>query len=274
MNESALELNVRDDVVLANASDAGCVRAANEDYYLFIEPQDEAEFRRRGRLVLVADGMGGYKGGRIASRLAADTIRDVFLGSPEEDPITVLTEAFQQAHQAIRQAAELDPEVGSMGTTCTAIILRDGKLSLGHLGDSRLYLIRDGKAARLSRDHTVVNELIETGRITAEEALNHEKKHVLSAALGVGQFLAAEFFQDPVSLEPGDILLLCTDGLHGLVTDDELASTTEDQSLAEACAELVAWAKVRGGPDNITLQMIRIESLGSWSLSRTQPSRD
>ena len=260
MSDSAMILNIRPDVALANASDVGCVRATNDDYYLFIEPQEEVEFQHRGRLILVADGMGGYKGGRVASRLAADTIRDVFLRSVDEDPVAVLTEGFQQAHQAIRQAAEIDPEVGSMGTTCTAIILRDRKLTLGHIGDSRLYLLRDAKATRLSRDHTAVNDMIEAGLITAEEAVNHEKKHVLSAALGVGESSAAEFFHDPVVLKEGDILLLCTDGLHGLVTDDELASTTVDQSLEDACAELIAWAKVRGGPDNITLQMIRMDT--------------
>jgi len=252
-------MSVRSDVLLANASDTGCVRSVNEDYYLFIEPQDDAEFLQRGRLVLVADGMGGYKGGRVASRLAANTIRDVFLSSSEGDPKAVLMEGFLHAHQAIQEQAKSDPELEKMGTTCTAIILRGMQITLGHIGDSRLYLIRDGSATRLSRDHTVVNSMIESGLITREEALTHESKHILSAALGVGQALEADFIQDLTALTPGDILLLCSDGLHGLIADDELATATIGQSLSEACAELVAWAKVRGGPDNITLQMVRIE---------------
>jgi serine/threonine protein phosphatase PrpC len=260
MSDTALLLNGRTDVLFANASDTGCVRAVNEDYYLFIEPPDDAEFQQRGRLVVVADGMGGHKGGRIASRLAADTIRDVFLTAADTDPLAVLQEGFHRAHQAIRQIAVNDPELDGMGTTCTAIILRGLSLALGHIGDSRLYLIRGGSTTQLSRDHTVVNGMVESGLITPEEAEHHERKHVLSAAMGVSPDLKADFVQDPATLTPGDTLLLCSDGLHGLISDEEIAAATIDQPLSEACAELLAWAKVRGGPDNITLQMIRIEA--------------
>src|SRR5579863_2683017 len=258
MSNSLLLMTIRPDIELANASDVGCVRSVNEDYYLFIEPQNDEEFAKRGRLVLVADGMGGCEGGRLASRLAGDAIRDVFLSAVEDDPMLVLKEGFRKAHDAIQTRASADGELGNMGTTCTAVIVRRQQLTYGHIGDSRLYLIREGRAERLSRDHTVVGRMVADALITEEEALTHEKRHVLSAALGVGPVSEAEFFKRPGTLGVGDILLLCSDGLHGLVTDGELASVATDQSIEDACAELLAWARVRGGPDNITLQMVRI----------------
>jgi serine/threonine protein phosphatase PrpC len=258
MSESVLVLAIRPDIELANVSDVGCVREANEDYYVFIEPQDPIEFERRGRLVLVADGMGGCEGGRIASRIAGDTIRDVFSSSEEDDPLVVLKEGFRVAHERIQARATEDGVSGNMGTTCTAIILKRLAVTVGHIGDSRLYLIRNGQTEQLSHDHTLVNQLLADDLITKEEALTHEKKHVLSAALGVGSWDEASFFNLENDLQVCDILLLCSDGLHGLVSGEEMASVTADQSLEEACAELLAWARVRGGPDNITLQMIRI----------------
>jgi PPM family protein phosphatase len=254
---------IRNDVELANATDVGCERTVNEDYYIFVEPQDDADFARRGRLVLVADGVGGHVGGWIASRLAAQTIRDVFLSSESDNPRDVLIEGYLQAHREIQEYARVQPDLAGMATTCTSGVLRGGQLTLGHIGDSRLYLIRSGRATQISRDHTVVNDLLRDGSITAEEALTHERKHVLSAALGVGLTLAADFPEEPLSLEGGDILVFCSDGVHGLVNDEELASVTADQPLADACKELVAWARVRGGPDNITVQLIRISATGS-----------
>jgi serine/threonine protein phosphatase PrpC len=251
-------MTIRTDVELANATDIGCERSVNEDYYVFIEPRDEADFARRGRLVLVADGVGGHKGGEIASRLAAHTIRDVFLSSTAQNPRETLIEGFLQAHRRIQEHAASSPDLDGMATTCTSAILRDGQLTVGHIGDSRLYLIRDGRAQQISRDHTVVNELLREGVITPEQALTHENLHVLTTALGVGHTLGADFPEEPLALQPEDILLFCSDGLHGLLNDDELVSVTVDQPLTEACAELIAWAKVRGGPDNITIQLVRI----------------
>src|ERR1700674_359821 len=127
-------MTIRTDVELANATDVGCLREVNEDYYVFIEPEDDADFAQRGRLVLVADGVGGHIGGRIASRLAAHTIRDVFLSSPAQNPREVLIEGFLQAHRAIQERSTASADLDGMATTCTSAILRDGKLTLGHIG--------------------------------------------------------------------------------------------------------------------------------------------
>jgi protein phosphatase len=127
------------------------------------------------------------------------------------------------------------------------------------VGDSRIYLIRDGAAMALTEDHSLVARMVRDGLLTPEEAEHHEQRNVLTAALGVDSAsIAGDFPSEPLQLLPGDIILLCTDGLHGIVSDREMALATTEQSLTEACRELVGLAKVRGGPDNITVQLLGI----------------
>jgi serine/threonine protein phosphatase PrpC len=255
---------IRPDVELANMSDVGCVRTVNEDYFLYVEPQDDAEFARRGRLLMVADGMGGHKGGQVASGIAVDVVRDGFLQSESDDPRTVLIEAFQQAHHAILDASKSNDELEGMGTTCVAAILKDGRLTYGHIGDSRLYLVRDGHAQQLTDDHTLVNALLQRGVITAEEARTHEQRNVLTAAMGSeSSTIAGDFSEEPLPLEVGDILFLCSDGLHGLVSDEEAEQIIGQQSLRDACRSLIALAKQRGGHDNITVQLLQVRNRAS-----------
>lgn len=257
-------MQIRPDVELANCSDVGCVRTGNEDYFLYIEPEDDEEFARRGRLILVADGMGGRAGGEVASRVAAETIRNIFLGEQASAvaPREVLIAGFQAAHQAILELAAEEPELSGMGTTCCAAILQNGRLYFGHVGDSRIYLIRDGRATALTEDHSVVARMVRDGLITPEEAEHHAQRNVITAALGVDlESVAGDFPLQPLDLIAGDILLLCTDGLHGLVSADEMALTTENQPLTQACQELVGRAKVRGGPDNITVQLLGVRQV-------------
>lgn len=252
-------MQIRSDVELANISDVGCERTGNEDYFLYVEPEDDAEFAQRGRLILVADGMGGCAGGEVASRMAAETIRDVFLGEAESDSRSVLIAGFQAAHQAILNLASEVAELRGMGTTCCAAILKNGRLHYGHVGDSRIYLIRGGKAEALTEDHSLVARMVRDGLLSAEEAEQNSQRNVLTAALGMeSESLTGDFPLQPLQLVAGDIILFCTDGLHGLVNGDEMALTTARQSLTEACKELVGWAKVRGGPDNITVQLLGV----------------
>jgi PPM family protein phosphatase len=255
-------MQIRPDVELANASDVGPVRETNEDYFLYCEPEDEEEFARRGRLILVTDGMGGHQGGATASRLAAEAVRRVFLESDSTEPRQVLIEGFQLAQAVILAEAADDPLVRGMGTTCSAAIVCAGKLYLGHIGDSRVYLLRRGEARQLTEDHSLVAQMAREGLITEEQAKNHEKRNVLTQALGVSSDnLAGDFSTEPLDLEIDDILLLCTDGLHGLVEGFEMALTVAGQSLSEACRELIALAIVRGGADNITLQTLAIRQV-------------
>jgi PPM family protein phosphatase len=256
-------MRIRPDVELANASDLGCVRTGNEDYFLYIEPDDDDEFARRGRLLVVTDGMGGRSGGEVASRLVAETVRDVFLGADHDDPRQLLIEAFSKAHQAVVDLAAEEPELNGMGTTCCAAIFRHGQMYFGHVGDSRIYLIRDGQAEQLTEDHSLVARMVREGVLTPEQAERHEQRNVLTQALGVNsESLAGDFPATPLDLQLGDVVLVCTDGLHGLVDGAQMALILDHQPLADACKELVALAKVRGGPDNITVQMLGIRQVG------------
>ncbi len=253
---------IRPDVELANMSDVGCVRSVNEDYFAYIEPEDEQEFDRRGRLLMIADGMGGHKGGQVASTLAIDVVRNTFLHAESDDACAVLMDSFQQAHRTIVDASHDSTDLDGMGTTCCAAILKHGQLLFGSIGDSRLYLIRDGNVQALTEDHTMVNALMKQGVLSAEEARSHEQRNVLTAALGAeSSNIAGEFASSPIPMLPGDTLLMCTDGLHGLVTDQEMGSVVGTQPLSDACRELIELAKQRGGPDNITVQLLRVRDI-------------
>ncbi|HEV2178248.1 MAG TPA: PP2C family serine/threonine-protein phosphatase [Terriglobia bacterium] len=250
---------IRPGIELANLTDIGCARTENEDYYGYAEPEDDGEFLRRGRLAVVADGMGGYEGGQIASGLAVDVVRDTYLHDSSGDPQDSLAAALANAHAAIQDYAAEHPELRGMGTTCTAVALLDGHLSYGHVGDSRLYRIRSGAITRLTQDQTYVNRLLEQGLITPEEAATHPERNVLTSALGMEGAVPAEFPEAPIAVAPGDTFLICTDGLHGLVSDDEMLSAVTGNTPQEACRQLVEMAKSRGGHDNITLQILRVE---------------
>ena len=232
----------------------------NEDYYCYVEPEEEDQFLRRGRLVVVADGMGGHIGGQIASGLAVDSLRDTFLDeNAPSDPQAVLVAGFTRAQQAILGEATRQPELNGMGTTCTAVIVRDGELTYGHIGDSRLYLFREGWLTQLTEDHTLVNNLVKSGAITAEQAAVHEKRNVLTAALGMrSEQVAADFSNEPLRLQENDAIVLASDGLHGLVSLDEIRNAVSTLSAYECCRTLVGLARQRGGPDNITVQILKI----------------
>ena len=251
-------MNLKPGIDVAGLSDVGCQRENNEDSYLYWEPTDDAEFQRKGRLAIIADGMGGHEGGQEASRMAVETVREIYDQSAGEDPQAALVESFVAAHSRIQEYAEHNPAFHGMGTTCTALVVRGGALYFAHVGDSRLYLVRGASIRRLTRDHSYVGRLVESGLVRAEDAEKHPQRHILTAALGAGREVAVDRGEEGVVLQPGDDLLLCTDGLWSVVTEDELESAVRANTPAEGCAALVTLARQRGGPDNITLQILRI----------------
>lgn len=243
---------------MASLTDVGCQRENNEDSYLYWEPEGEEEFQRKGRLAVIADGMGGHEGGQEASRLAVETVREVYDQAFRDDPQAALVESFFAAHARIQDYAEQHPAFHGMGTTCTAVVLRGRQLYFAHVGDSRLYLVRGAHILRLTRDHSYVGRLVESGIVRAEDAEKHPQRHILTAALGVGIEMVADGAEQGVALQDGDGLLLCTDGLWGVVTEEELETAVSGHAPAECCAALVKLARQRGGPDNITLQVLRV----------------
>lgn len=251
-------LRIRSGVVLANLTDVGCARENNEDYYGYWEPESEEEFRLKGRLAIVADGMGGHNGGEQASRIAVEAVREVYQQSADGDPQQALLAGLQAAHERIRRYAR-DFNLPGMGTTCTAIALTDRFLHYAHVGDSRLYLIRDGVVTRLTRDHCYVTRLVEMGRLSVQDAESHPDRHVLTGALGADGPLEIECPENPLSFAEKDVFVLCTDGFWNLVNDKDLLQVVTTHAPSDACHTLVLMAKERGAPDNVTLQILKIE---------------
>jgi serine/threonine protein phosphatase PrpC len=251
-------MKIRPGVEIAGLTDVGCQRENNEDSYGYWESDDDAVFARLGRLAIVADGMGGHEGGQVASHIAVDTIQQSYSNASDGDPQRILIESLQEAHHRIQHLANQDPELQGMGTTCTACAIVGRRVYYAHVGDSRLYLLRSNTLRVLSRDHSLVARLIETGMIRQEDAESHPQKHVLTAALGVTDDVEPDVPTEPLSLEKSDVLLICTDGLWGQLTEAELKDVLSSQAPSNACESLVRLAKEHGGPDNVTLQIARI----------------
>ena len=251
-------MKVRTGIEVSSQSDIGCVRQNNEDSFGYWEPEDDQQFVRKGRLAIVADGMGGYEGGQEASRLAVETVMAVYRDFGGDDPQAALIEGLQAAHEQIRRYSFAHPELRGMGTTCTAAAIVQEALYYVHVGDTRLYLIRDGQITRVTRDHSYVGRLVEAGMISAEEAEHHPQRNILTAALGTNPDLIMDSPGRPEPLRPEDVLLICSDGLWGQVRDAEILATVENKNAEQAGRELIELARERGGPDNITVQIQRL----------------
>jgi PPM family protein phosphatase len=254
------EMRVRPGIELAMLSDVGCQRENNEDRSFYWEPDDDEQFQRKGRLGIVADGMGGYEGGQEASRIAVEAIANVYAEAGNGEPRSWLLQGFEAAHQRIQQEAEKNPILHGMGTTCTAVVVHSNSLYYAHVGDSRLYLVRNSSIRRLTHDHSYVSRLVENGVIRAEEAEAHPQRHILTAALGAGHSITPECPETPLPLEAADVLVLCTDGLWSQVQEPEVHQLVTKHDPQGACSQLVEIARERGGPDNITVQILRLAS--------------
>lgn len=252
-------MQIRPGIELAALSDLGCQRENNEDRYSYWEPRSDEQFAARGRLISVADGMGGYEGGQEASRIAIEAVEEAYTNGTSNDPQFLLLSGFRLAHEKIQEYANSHPGLQGMGTTCTTIALVGYQLYFAHIGDSRLYLVRDGSISRVTHDHSYVSRLVAHGVISSEEAETHPQRHILTAALGAGAEVEPDTPDTPFALFPEDQLVLCTDGLWSLVHDEEIQKVVTGNSPFEACRELVRMARAVGGPDNITLQVLKVD---------------
>ncbi len=243
-------------------TDKGCVREINEDSGRMVRPADPRLLAEKGTLVVVADGMGGHSAGEVASQMAADVVSRLYYDSPE-GPAAALKAAVEEANRRIHEAAAADESKHGMGTTCTALALRGAEGFAAHVGDSRLYMLRAGKLYQLSEDHSAVNEMVKLGIITKEQARTHEDKNVILRALGTTPEVEVSALE-PFAVREGDRYLLCSDGLHDLVLEDEIASILSETTDIHAAGErLIALAKERGGHDNITVGIIAIMPEGT-----------
>ncbi len=242
---------------VAGTSDPGLKRSRNEDTLLL----DEAN-----GIMIVADGIGGRPAGDLASAEAARTVRE---GLTSEESASGwgerMTEAVKLANRHIWDAALEEPEHAGMGTTVTALAMQGDSEHwvIGHVGDSRAYLFRDGILGRITRDHTVVQALVESGALTLSAAGGHPLRHLIDRAVGTAVEVESDIYDG--SVQAGDIFLLCTDGLAGLMTDEELQEALHGltgDGLDEITAHLVAEAHARGAPDNVTLGFLALDEAG------------
>ena len=222
----------------------GKVRPINEDRYLVPEEGDS--------IVLVADGMGGHKAGEVASETAAQTIRACAVKMHgREISIKTALKWVRQANQIIYRMANEKPECMGMGTTMTFLYFMNKHALLAHVGDSRCYRIRDGRIMQLTKDHSLVAELVRIGEITPEQARNHPYRNIITRALGTDDYVAVDAQDIPV--EENDVYLLCSDGLSNYLEEDELLHAVQTQPSDALCYHLVQIALDRGGRDNITV---------------------
>jgi protein phosphatase len=244
-------------VTFAHLTDVGRVRARNEDFLGAFEPEDPELLRSRGRLFVVADGMGGHTRGDVASRLAVQTLHEAYYDTRRSEPLPeALRASVQIANEAVHRESGVAAGQEPMGTTLTALVVHDHDAFLAHVGDSRAFLIRGRQIRQLTEDHSLVAELVREGVLSPTEAEHHPSAHVVLRALGLAQDVAIEA-QGPLPLRSGDMLVLCTDGLTRQVRPHEIRRMAEGQAPHRACEGLVSLANERGGPDNITVQLIR-----------------
>ena len=257
-----LETQRAPEILAVIQTDPGCVREVNEDASRFISPNDPEVLAKKGVLLIVADGMGGHSAGEVASGMAVDTISRTYFES-EDSPADSLKAAFTEANSRIYEGAKSNEKLEGMGTTCTALVVQDSSALAAHVGDSRLYLIREGEIYLMTEDHSAVMEMVKQGIISMEEARHHEDKNVIIRALGTAPKVDVSFWDNPLAIREHDQFLLCSDGLTDLVGDKEIGKIIVDAADDHsACEELIELAKRRGGHDNITVGILSIKPAG------------
>ncbi|GIV11136.1 MAG: hypothetical protein KatS3mg020_0627 [Fimbriimonadales bacterium] len=242
-------------------SEIGNARENNEDKFDFYEPDEETLLAARGSVYLVCDGMGGHNAGQIASELAAKQFLHAYyhLGGTAQE---AARQAVLLAHQYIAEMASTIPSRYGMGTTLTALILKQDAGILTHVGDSRCYRLRNGAFECISRDQTLVALLMEQGILTPEQAKYHPQRNVIRQAVGVHD--PSEPFEPDIEtfeLQAGDVYLLCSDGLTDMVDDAEMEQILKSERLTRAAWKLVDRALANGGRDNITVMLVQVQAL-------------
>lgn len=239
-------------VSVGAASDTGVVRDENEDAYGHFSPQGESS-----RLFIVADGMGGHVRGHEASTTTVAVMKDAFFGERSGSVLDRLRRSFHRANSRVYVASEASSETDTMGTTATALALAGGRAYIAHVGDSRAYRYRSGKGQQLTYDHTVARELQRRGVLTEQEARTHPRRGVLTRAVGVNPTVEVDLIEIG-ALQSEDHFLLCTDGLDKLPRA-ALREVVLNNPPQPACEQLVHRANERGGQDNATALVVRME---------------
>jgi serine/threonine protein phosphatase PrpC len=254
----------------AGLSSAGPVRSNNEDCLDFWQPDSADQWRTRGAVAILADGVGGQRDGEIASRLACEKARQTFIDAkPGQTPGQLLWQMFTNANMAVYDAGMDRREEGRMLTTLTVSVFRNNEVAIGHVGDCRVYAVQQGRIRRVTSDHSYAGVQLKLGLITVDDAANSPMRSVLTRSIGQDPMIRLDYHTVVVSR--GDKIIQCTDGLWCFVTEKELLDTVSKCAPAEACKRLIELAVKRGGDDNLTIQVIHIESVERLSYYRGVP---
>jgi protein phosphatase len=255
------------EIDFAEFSDVGRVRLGNEDYVGHVVPDTAEQARNHGWLFVVADGVGGHEKGEVASRTAVETLLDGFREAPRAQPLSGLLQSLvRKANTRV-----LDASLNSgMATTLVACALRYDRAVIAHVGDSRCYLIRQKAATLLTRDHTIANEHARLGLMSSDDVAEAETRHILSRSLGSELSVSAEVNDHQVLA--GDVLVLCSDGLHGALSSQEIAGLVSETSDMELAARrFVALANEKDGSDNVTALVVRVQNVERVGMYRGRP---
>ncbi len=238
----------------ASRSDVGKKRQLNQD----VVYSSELPVGNLPNLFIIADGMGGHKAGDYASRYAVDTIEKETLESLEENPEIILQKAISKANKDIRELSHQNPDMEGMGTTIVAATIYGKYMKVANVGDSRLYIINGKKIKQITRDHSLVEEMVRIGELDRISARNHPNKNIITRAVGVTASVVADFFD--VELKEGDVILMCSDGLSNMLEDEEIRMIAcAQRDIIEKAEALVRAANNNGGKDNISLIIIEPE---------------
>ena len=254
-----------DNYRIGNRCDVGKVRASNQDNMVTFECA-------LGRVVVVCDGMGGRNGGEVASQIATEVIKDILQNNTFADPNEAITKSMVAANQAILHKGSVEPDLNGMGTTCVMAIIKDGMVYYGAVGDSRIYYITKSGILQLTKDQSYVQMLVDMGEITPEQATTHPRKNMITNAMGLAD-MTPPVLGNPISPEVGSYILLCTDGLTNMLSDQEINDVigSEDSDFATKVQTLVDKANDSGGNDNITVQLI--EFMAPYGVIPAAPKR-
>lgn len=244
---------------LAARTDLGRLRENNEDKFEFFVPEDEDTLARKGAFYAVADGMGGHAAGQIASEIALKAVIGNYYADSSPDVEKCLRAAVSSANAVIYDAARAIVERSGMGTTLTGLVLRGDESFVVHVGDSRCYRLRAGTLEQLTEDHSWVNEQVQRGGMSREEAENSPFRNIITRSLGNYPTVEPDIVQD--ELREGDVFLLCSDGLTGEVSDDLIRDTLKDSCAARAAWDLVELALEHGGRDNVTVLVVAVREI-------------
>jgi serine/threonine protein phosphatase PrpC len=250
-------------VKLGAKTDLGRVRENNEDKFDFYEPEDPAVLATKGSFYAVADGMGGHSAGQIACELALKTVIQAYYANPSADAEASLRRAIEEANSLVYDTAQAISDRQGMGTTLTAAVVREDQLLIAQVGDSRAYLLRDGSLTQITDDHSWVAEQVRLGVMTADDAQTSPFRNIITRSVGTAQNVEADLTTR--TLQVGDTLMLCSDGLTGHVDPPEIQAVLQENSPSVAAMRLVEAANRNGGRDNITVLILSVRGLSAYS---------